>query len=171
MNLKNPILLATFLLLSFSVYPQQKGGLSKDKVLPFVVFAPKPQYPGSARAVQAAGIVRIDVKFNPDGKIVSANFVEGHDLLRESTLEAARKWRFNKVDKSIGLRGVRLSFVYFRSADDFIETEQDDVIYRYRIHLMYVSDHLRKPMKSTLHSLPARIPPILHQDQDQIPIS
>lgn len=141
--LRIPILLVIgILLLSYAAYPQSKTDRSEGKVLPYVVFAPKPAYPTSARAARTAGTVRIDVKFDTEGKIVSARFVEGHTQLREPTLKAARKWRFNKVDGSIGIRGVRLTFVFFTSVCDFVEMDRDDVVYKYRIHLTYSSDHL-----------------------------
>ena len=59
------------------------------------VSLPKPVYTAAAKAVKAAGRVSVRVLVDEDGKVVSADAVSGHPLLREAAESAARKARFS----------------------------------------------------------------------------
>lgn len=50
---------------------------------------PKPMYPSTARAVGATGVVRVKVLLGEDGKVLSAEPIYGHPLLRQSARTAA----------------------------------------------------------------------------------
>lgn len=54
-----------------------------------------PKYPDSARAVRASGQVSVAVTIDENGKVISANAVSGHTLLRAAAEEAARASEFN----------------------------------------------------------------------------
>jgi len=56
---------------------------------------PKPPYPAAARAVRASGAVSVQVLIDEDGRVVSANAVNGHPLLRQAAEQAARSARFS----------------------------------------------------------------------------
>lgn len=56
---------------------------------------PKPPYPAAARAVRAEGEVRVQVLIGETGRVVSANAVSGHPLLRGAAVQAARSAIFN----------------------------------------------------------------------------
>jgi TonB family protein len=55
---------------------------------------PKPRYPATARAMNAKGAVRVRVLIDENGRVVSANAVAGHILLRNAAETAARDARF-----------------------------------------------------------------------------
>ncbi|MBX7171883.1 MAG: TonB family protein [Pyrinomonadaceae bacterium] len=54
----------------------------------------KPEYPAAAKAVNAEGIVNVKVIIDEKGKVVSAESVSGHALLRKSSEIAALKSTF-----------------------------------------------------------------------------
>jgi len=58
---------------------------------------PPPNYPLSARAVRASGSVEVQVLVNEIGRVVYANAVRGHPLLRGSAVQAARMARFKPM--------------------------------------------------------------------------
>ena len=56
---------------------------------------PKPLYPSAAKALRASGQVVVQVLVDESGKVVSANAVSGHPLLRQAAEQAARTSKFN----------------------------------------------------------------------------
>ncbi|MGD9563232.1 MAG: TonB family protein [Pyrinomonadaceae bacterium] len=56
---------------------------------------PKPSYPPAARAVRASGSVNVRVTVSEDGKVIEANAVSGHPLLRSAAVSAARSAEFS----------------------------------------------------------------------------
>lgn len=56
---------------------------------------PKPIYSAAAKAVHASGQVSVKVVIDENGKVVSANAVSGHPLLKASAESAARNARFS----------------------------------------------------------------------------
>lgn len=56
---------------------------------------PKPAYPAVARSAHASGTVAVQVMVDEEGKVISANAVSGHPLLRASAVAAARQARFS----------------------------------------------------------------------------
>jgi TonB family protein len=55
---------------------------------------PKPPYPAVARSARAEGTVIVQVLVDEEGKVISANAVSGHPLLKASAVAAARQARF-----------------------------------------------------------------------------
>lgn len=55
---------------------------------------PKPTYSAAAKAVSAQGQVNVQVMIDESGKVISANAVSGHILLRPAAEDAARRARF-----------------------------------------------------------------------------
>ncbi len=55
---------------------------------------PKPTYPAAAIAVHAQGKVDVQVFIDETGRVLSANAVSGHPLLRNAAEQAARNARF-----------------------------------------------------------------------------
>lgn len=55
---------------------------------------PKPPYPPAARAVRASGNVTVQVLVDESGRVISANAVSGHPLLRAAAVQAARSAKF-----------------------------------------------------------------------------
>ncbi len=55
----------------------------------------KPPYPPTAKTVQAAGAVNVQVTIDEKGNVIAANAVSGHPLLRQASEAAARASKFN----------------------------------------------------------------------------
>ena len=60
-----------------------------------------PEYPPIAKAARASGLVTIEVEIDEKGKVLTAQVVSGHPLLREAALTAARQWEFDPVKFSV----------------------------------------------------------------------
>ncbi|HLL76049.1 MAG TPA: TonB family protein [Pyrinomonadaceae bacterium] len=66
------------------------GGVLNSRALNRV----QPVYPAIARAAGAQGSVTVEVVVNEEGKVESARALDGHPLLREAAVNAARQWEF-----------------------------------------------------------------------------
>jgi protein TonB len=69
----------------------------------------EPVYPPIARAMKAEGEVRIHVTVSEDGKVIGAEAIEAHPLLRDAALQAARQWELKPTElsgKSVKVVGV-----------------------------------------------------------------
>ena len=66
------------------------GGFINGKALSL----PKPVFSAAAKSVRASGAVSVQVMIDEDGKVISANAVSGHPLLRQSAEQAARNAKF-----------------------------------------------------------------------------
>lgn len=81
----------------------------KDVLNGQAVKLPSPEYPPAARAVRAAGKVKIEVTLDEQGNVASAIAISGHPLLRQSALEAAEAAKFDAAqikNKSVKTRGI-----------------------------------------------------------------
>ncbi|HEX8458297.1 MAG TPA: energy transducer TonB [Pyrinomonadaceae bacterium] len=67
------------------------GGLLNNKTLS----KPAPLYPQAAVAAEASGTVEVHVLVDENGRVISANAVSGHPLLREAAVDAAYGARFS----------------------------------------------------------------------------
>lgn len=81
------------------------GGVLNSKALDL----PKPKYPEEARKAKIVGRVTVKILIDEKGDIVSAEAVDGPEILRASALEAAKKARFTLT--LIGTRPVKVSGV------------------------------------------------------------
>lgn len=62
---------------------------------------PKPSYPPVAKSVRAWGLVVVEVRVDEEGKVVSANAVAGHPLLRPACVAASRESTFKPSGRSV----------------------------------------------------------------------
>lgn len=83
---------------------------------PKVISIPKPPFPPAARAVHAFGEVIVSVKIDKDGKVISAQAVSGHPLLRQTSVVAAKQSLFETSENSAE-REANLSFVFINRSD------------------------------------------------------
>lgn len=70
---------------------------------------PKPEYPPTARAVGASGAVNVQVTIDVEGNVISATAVSGHPLLRQVSVDAAKKAKFKPtllVSQMIKISGI-----------------------------------------------------------------
>jgi TonB family protein len=80
-----------------------------SQTFPVVTDYVAPVYPAVARAVRATGLVYVGIEVNDAGKVISANAVSGHPLLRRSAELASVQWRFSSLP---GRHFLLLRFTY-----------------------------------------------------------
>ncbi len=71
-----------------------RGPVSRGVINGSATSLPKPNYSAAAKAVGAQGQVKVQVLIDESGRVVSANAVDGHPLLRGDAERAARNARF-----------------------------------------------------------------------------
>lgn len=72
-------------------------GGTLDPETPFrikTISLPQPQYPARAKAVRASGKVVVQIMVDESGRVIAAQVVSGHPLLRAVSLEAVREALF-----------------------------------------------------------------------------
>ena len=72
------------------------GGVLNGKAISL----PQPTLPAIAKAAKAGGAVVVQVTVDEDGKVISANAVSGHPLLRPAAVQAAYAARFSPTKLS-----------------------------------------------------------------------
>jgi TonB family protein len=80
---------------STSANPASKENVQKDVVLQGqAITRVQPIYPARARMYNASGEVRVQVDISETGRVANAKAINGHPLLRDAAVDAARKWVF-----------------------------------------------------------------------------
>ena len=74
---------------SSSRLPQSSG-------LPTLVNAYFQTYPPIAKAAQITGDIKVQVTIDANGDVTDAKILEGHKLLNDASIAAARKWKFDR---------------------------------------------------------------------------
>jgi protein TonB len=72
------------------------GGVLQGSALKRV----QPQYPPIAKAARASGAVQVQVTISEEGRVIDAQVISGHPLLRDAALQAARQWMFKPTELS-----------------------------------------------------------------------
>jgi periplasmic protein TonB len=72
------------------------GGVLQGKAISKV----QPPYPPIAKAARAAGAVQVQVTISEEGRVLEAAVLSGHPLLRDSALQAAKRWTFQPTELS-----------------------------------------------------------------------
>lgn len=88
---------------------KKKTIVSRGVVNGQAISLPKPPYPPAARAVNAGGLVNVQVVIDENGKIISAKAVDGHYLLRQAAEKAALSAKFKPTllsDQPVKVTGV-----------------------------------------------------------------
>jgi TonB family protein len=89
---------------SSSMLPQASGLLT-------LVDAYFQTYPPIAKAAQITGDIKVQVTIDTNGNVTDAKILQGHKLLNDASIAAARKWKFNKqIDSE--MRKADLTFRY-----------------------------------------------------------
>lgn len=60
----------------------------------------QPEYPAVAKAAGAEGIVQVQITVDENGQVVDAAATEGHPLLRQAAVDAAKQWQFKASDSA-----------------------------------------------------------------------
>lgn len=80
--------------------PKNRPAVSKGVLNGSALSLPKPNYSAAARAVGASGMVKVQVTIDESGRVISANAVDGHPLLRSDAERAARGAKFSPTKLS-----------------------------------------------------------------------
>jgi TonB family protein len=88
------IALLSILLASTAVFAQKAKPISSGVINSKAISLPSPAYPPAARAVRASGAVSVQVTVDETGKVISAEAVSGHPLLRKAAEDAAKEAEF-----------------------------------------------------------------------------
>ncbi len=76
-----------------------------DGEQPKVVKAVAPEkYPPAARATKAGGDILVEVKINSSGDVIAAKAISGNPLLKALSVQTARRWKFELVEKKSGTK-------------------------------------------------------------------
>jgi TonB family protein len=59
----------------------------------------EPTYPPLAKAAELVGTVFVGVTVDERGDVISAEALEGHSMLKDAALEAARGWKFKSMEE------------------------------------------------------------------------
>lgn len=96
------ILIIVLAVFSNSAFAQE----GKPKVIKYVAL----KYPAAAKAIRASGTVDVNVKISKEGKVVLAEAVSGHQLLRKTAENASKEWLFSS-DSTTEERQVKITFL------------------------------------------------------------
>lgn len=86
-----------------------EGNVETSELQKNLIKLQKPIYPQTAKAVRVFGDVKIKIAIDESGKVISANVISGHPLLREASRNAALESTFSmnikdgKPVKSVGV--------------------------------------------------------------------
>ena len=135
---RRPLFKVALVLLGFAaiVAAAQSGGGTQPTAdaSPAVLAAVAPDYPPAAWRVRAMGTIYVEVKVDGAGVVTSAEYVGGHPMLKETSLSAARRWRFASAPGAKELRTARLAFLFEDSLNERPAprsyAENDRVIFR-----------------------------------------
>jgi TonB family protein len=75
---------------------ETSGGPILEKAIKKV----EPDYPPIARAAGSEGKVMVNVTISAEGKVIEAEIIEGHPLLRDCVLQAVKQWEFKPTELS-----------------------------------------------------------------------
>ncbi len=73
--------------------------------------APK-DYPPLAAAAMVRGTVKIDVRIDSAGDVITAQIIEGHKLLQDVSKTAALRWKFASSEQAPTERRAHLTFTF-----------------------------------------------------------
>jgi TonB family protein len=97
-----PRFLALFASLTLACLAQQVPSIAVEEAV-------APAYPAAALEGRIGGTVTVAVRVSERGAVLHAGVSEGHALLRQASLEAARLWRFRAQPQD---HEVKLTFSY-----------------------------------------------------------
>jgi len=98
--------------------PQAPERVSESVAQGRAVTRVKPVYPPSAKKMNAAGTVEVQITISEEGLVFEATAISGHFALRSAAVEAARKWVFKPAifnGAPVKVKSV-LTFVFAPSA-------------------------------------------------------
>lgn len=83
-----------------------------------------PNYPPLARSARITGVVRVEARVDPTGKVTQAKMIEGHQLLQKAAESAVTNWQFVAEPESERLRTVVITYDFQIGDPKEPETEE-----------------------------------------------
>ena len=80
--------------------PPQQIRVSGGVLQGSAIYKVQPDYPPIAKASGASGTVQVQVTIGEKGEVAEATVINGHPLLRDAALTAARQWQFKPTELS-----------------------------------------------------------------------
>ena len=77
--------------------------MNTDDIEQYAVKRVQPDYPMLAQKHKIEGIVIMELKVGGDGKVTDARFINGHNVFRTVSIEAAKQWEFKKGKEESGI--------------------------------------------------------------------
>ena len=88
------------------------GGKNAQSTQLSVIRAVPAVYPVLAAAARASGNVIVETKIRPDGTVIEANAIEGHEVFKFAAERSARLWIFNSVEDPGLTRTTRITYSF-----------------------------------------------------------
>lgn len=99
-----------------TIWPSDRKVIAGGNLNGRAISLPQPPFPPAARAAGAGGIVIVRVLIDEGGRVVAAEAIRGHPLLRAAAVSAARGARFSPTTiggEPVRVRGViTYNFIY-----------------------------------------------------------
>jgi TonB family protein len=77
---------------------QQTEELDGAAAAKLLIHVAKPAYPAVAKVNFVQGVVKLEVKVTPKGRVAEAHVLDGQPILAVAALEAVRKWLYRPYD-------------------------------------------------------------------------
>ena len=84
------------------------GILNTDDIEQYAVKRVQPDYPLLAQKHKIEGVVIMELKVSVEGRVTEAQFVNGHNVFRSVSIDAAKQWEFKKGKSEAGI--IRFTF-------------------------------------------------------------
>lgn len=79
--------------------------LSSKEASRLVLNEVKPEYPALAKVNYIQGLVRLQLRVTPEGRVAMVHIVRGHPFLAEAALQAARHWIYRPFKRGAEAEG------------------------------------------------------------------
>ncbi|HEU0174260.1 MAG TPA: energy transducer TonB [Blastocatellia bacterium] len=96
----------------------------------------QPPYPPIARAARASGAVQVQITISEIGEVIDATAINGHPLLRDAALQAARQWLFKPTELGgvpIKVQGI-LTFNFTLSDEEPSQAQLTNSVSKYPLN-------------------------------------
>lgn len=120
------------MLLSFQiVFGQNKEPIKSGILNGKAIQLPKPDYPQNAKDSCAGGKVEVEVLVSEKGDVIEAKAISGDELLRESSVEAAKKVKFSQNSHFL----VKVRGILIYNFDPFVKCISSGIVNKKAVNL------------------------------------
>jgi TonB family protein len=89
LTLSHVMLTMLLSVMPFVAQAQEQGARERK-----LVFRVEPEYPETLKRLYIGGVVRIEVKVEPNGVVSSTKLLGGSPILGQSTMRAIKRWKY-----------------------------------------------------------------------------